>query len=63
MTEEKMVGWHHQLNGHEVEQTPGDGETQGSLARCSPRGCKESDTSEQLNNYFLIEKPTLKRTV
>ena len=41
MTEDEMVGWHHQLNGHEVEQTPGDGETQGSLARCSPRGLKE----------------------
>ena len=38
-----MVGWHHRLNGHEFEQTLGDSEGQGSLARCSPRGCKESD--------------------
>ena len=36
MTEEEMVGWHHQLNGHEFEQTPGDSEGQGSLACCSP---------------------------
>ena len=38
-----MVGWHHQLNGHEFEQSPGDGEGQGSLACCSPWGHKESD--------------------
>ena len=50
MTEEEMVGWHHQLNGHEVEQTPGDGEGQGGLACFSPQGCKELDTTEQLNN-------------
>ena len=48
--EEKMIGWHHQLNGHELEQTPGDSERQGSLACCSPWGHKESDTMEQLNN-------------
>ena len=36
MTEDKMVGWHHRLNGHEFEQTPGDNEGQGSLACCSP---------------------------
>ena len=45
-----MVGWHHQLNGHEFEQTSGDGEGQGSLACCSPWGLKESDMIEQLNN-------------
>ena len=44
MIEDKMVGWHHWLNGQEFEQTPGDGEGQGSLACCSPWGCKESDT-------------------
>ena len=38
MTEDKMVGWHHQLNAHESEQTPGDSEEQGSLAYCSPWG-------------------------
>ena len=37
-----MVGWHHQLNGHESEQTLGDTEGQGGLACCSPWGCKES---------------------
>ena len=41
MTEDEMVGWHHWLNGHEFEQAPGDGEGQGSLASCSPWGCKE----------------------
>ena len=49
MTEDEMVGWYHQLNGHESEQALGDGEGQGSLACCSPRGHKESDTTEQLN--------------
>ena len=42
MTEDEMVGWHHELNGHEFEQTPGDSEGQGSLACCRPWGCKES---------------------
>ena len=46
MTEDEMVGCHHQLNGHEFEQTPGDGEGQESLTCCSPRGCKELDTTE-----------------
>ena len=46
VTEDEMVWWHHQLNGHEFEQTPGDGEGQGSLACCSPWDYKESETSE-----------------
>ena len=50
MTEDERVGWHHWLNGHELEQTLGDGEGQGSLAYYSPRGRKESDTTEGLNN-------------
>ena len=50
MTEDKMVGWHHQLNGHEFEQTPRDGDGQGSLKGFSPWGCKELDTSEELKN-------------
>ena len=49
MTEDEMVGWHHQLNGHEFEQALGAGEGQGSLACCSPWGCKELDTTEGLN--------------
>ena len=44
MTEDKMVGWHHWLNGNEFKQTPGDGEGPGSLVCCSPWGYKESDT-------------------
>ena len=50
MTEDEMVGWHHGLNGREFEQTPGNGEGQGSLVCCSPWGHKESDTTDQLNN-------------
>ena len=42
MTEDEMAEWHHRLNGHKFEQAPGDGEGQGSLACCSPWGCKES---------------------
>ena len=45
-----MVGQHHQLNAHEFEQTPGDGERQGSLVCCSAWGHKESDTTERLKN-------------
>ena len=45
-----MVGWLHQLNGHEFEQTLGDGEGQGRLACCSPWGRKVWGTTEQLNN-------------
>ena len=53
MTEDGMVGWHHQLNEHEFEQAPGDGEGQGSLACCSPWDRKELDTIEQLNNNIV----------
>ena len=49
MTEEEMVGWHHQLDGHEFEQVLGVGEGQGGLACCSPWSCKELDMTEQLN--------------
>ena len=48
MTEDKMVGWHHRLNGHRFEQAAGDDKGQGGLVCC--RGCKESDTTEWLNN-------------
>ena len=41
-----MIGWHHQLDGHEFEQVPGIGDGQGRLASCSPEGHKESDTTE-----------------
>ena len=49
MTDE-MVECHHQLNGHEFEQTLRDTEGQENLVRCSPRGCKELDMTLQLNN-------------
>ena len=52
MTEGEMVGWHHQLNGHEFEQAPGVGDGQGSLACCSPWGCKESDMTGQLTDWL-----------
>ena len=48
-TEDEMVWWHHQLNGHEFEEAPGVGDGQGTLACYSPWGCKESDTTEGLN--------------
>ena len=51
-----MVGGHHQLSGHEFEQTLGDGEGQGSLVCCSPQGCKESDRNERLNNNNKLKK-------
>ena len=49
MTEDEMVGWHHCPDGHVSEQALGVGDGQGSLACCRPWGCKESDTTEQLN--------------
>ena len=55
MTKDKMVGWHQRLNGQESEQALGDGEGLGSLARCSPWGRKELDTTEQLNNKLPPE--------
>ena len=55
-TEDEMVGWHHRLNGHEFEWTPGVGDGQGGLACCSPRGCKESDMTEWLNWIELNTK-------
>ena len=48
--EDKAVGWHHRLNRSESEQTLGDGERQRSLVCCSPRGHKESDMTERLND-------------
>ena len=49
MTEDEMVGWHHQLDGHEFEQAPGVDDGQGSLACCSPWGHKELDMTKWLN--------------
>jgi len=53
-TEDEMVGWYQWFNGHKFEQTPGDREGEGSLACCSSWGCKESDTTEWLNNNKFI---------
>ena len=53
MTKDEIVGWHHQLNGHELEQALGDGEGQGSLMCCSPWGHEEMDTLERLKNKML----------
>ena len=49
MTQDEMVGSHHQPDGHEFEQDPEVGDGQGGLACCCPWGCKELDTIEQLN--------------
>ena len=54
MTEDKVVGWHHRLSGHEFEQALGDGEGQGSLACCSLWGHKELDMTERLNSSIAI---------
>ena len=54
MTEDQMVGWYHGLNGHEFEQTPGDSEGQGNMVCCSSWGCRDSDTTERLNNNKYI---------
>ena len=60
MAENEVVEWHHQLNGHEFEQTPGVGVGQGSLACFSPRDHKESDTTEQLNQTGALKILTLR---
>ena len=49
MTEDEIVGWHHQLDGDEFEQTPGVGDGQGGLVCCDPWGHEELDTTERLN--------------
>ena len=49
MPEDEVVGWHHRLNGHEVEQTPGVVDGQGSLACCSSWGRKVLDMTDRLN--------------
>ena len=51
-TEDETLGWHHRLNGHESEWTPGVGDGQGGLASCSAWGCKESDTTEWLKGNW-----------
>ena len=56
MTEDETVGWHHWLDGHELEQAPGVGDGQGGLACCSPWGRKELDTIEWLNWTELGDK-------
>ena len=49
MAKDEMVGWHHQLNGHEFEQTLGVGDGQGGPVCCIPQGSKESDRTKELN--------------
>ena len=58
-SEDEMVGWHHQLNGHEFEQAPGVGDGQGSLVCCSPWGGKESDTTAETGVLSLGQEDTL----
>ena len=63
MTEDEMAGWHHRLDGRESEWTLGVGDGQGGLACCDSSGCKDSDTTEQLNwtnqvrnkHHFLLK--------
>ena len=67
MTEDEMVGLHHQLNGHEFDQASGNGDGQEILVSCSPWGCNELNRTKQLNwtyyrneNSFLIVKEKCK---
>ena len=53
MTEDKMVGWHHWLSGHEFDQALGVGDGQGGLACCSPWDRKKSDMTRWLNNNYF----------
>ena len=62
-TEDEMVGCHHRLNGHEFEQTLGNGEGQESLTCCSPWGPKESDMTEWLNNNPVVRVSYLCRSM
>ena len=55
MTEDEMVGWYHQLDGHGFEQAPGVGDGQGSLVCCSPWGHKELDMIEHLKNKRKVQ--------
>ena len=54
MTKDKMVGWHHRLNGHEFEQAQGVGDGQGSLVGCRLWGRTESDTNEATQKQQLV---------
>ena len=62
MTEDDLVGWHHQLSGHGFEKAPGVGDGQGGLACRSPRSHKESDMTERLNNSNNLTKTPQKST-
>ena len=53
MAEDEVLGSYHGHNGHELEQTPGDGGGQGGLVCCSPWGRKESNMTQRLNKYFI----------
>ena len=62
MTEDEMVGWHHQLDGHVFEVALGVGDGQGGLACCSPWGCKDLDTTERMNWLtVLIHDPCIQK--
>ena len=54
-TEDEMIWWHHCLDGHEFVQAPGVGDGQGILACCSPLGCKNSETTEEMNWTELMK--------
>ena len=59
MTEDEMVGWHRQLNGHEFEQAQGDSEGQKSLVCCSPWDLEELDKTQRLNTTTTHLKNTV----
>ena len=63
MAEGEVFGWHHRLDGHEFEQTPGDSEGQESLACCSTWGRKQSDMTERLTTNISISESAQYKTV
>ena len=63
MTEDEMVGWHHQLDGHECKQTLGVGDGQGILACCSPWDHKELGTTKQLNELMVCHSFSSKEQI
>ena len=62
MTEDEMVGWHHRCDGHEFEQAPGVGDGKGGLEFSSPRGHRELERTEQLNNNNKVKNEEVSRS-
>ena len=62
-SEDEMLRQHHQLSGYESEQSPRDSEGQGSLEHCSSWGRKELDTTQQLNNNYILTLESVRKVI